>query len=215
MSQSDASEVNNVVFTVGNHLVGNLDEKSSHSLVCVVVSSDGVNHLDGVHKGGKSVLDRLGCAFIKWLNELFKSLEVLNVVFGFVEGLSDTELNASPFAGGKVDLVSWSVSIVSGVLSCGCQDIEDGSAVLGSELLGDAGKFSHALFPVFKFLAGTSFFVVLLFGLGLFKSLFDFFRPLVEDFFEVVNHLRVDCLGGVDALSIFLPVLGVWVQHDV
>jgi len=215
LAQSDASEVNNVIFTVGNHLVGNLDEKTSHSLVCVVVSGDCVNHLDGVHQGGKSVLDGLGCAFIKRFNELFKSLEVFNVVFGFVEGLSDTELNTSPLAGGEVDFVSWSVGIVGGVLSCGSQDIEDGTAVLRSELFGDAGKFSHALFPVFEFLARASFFVVLFLGLSLFKSLLDFFRPLIEDFFKVVNHLRVNCFGRVDALSIFLPVLGVWVQHDV
>ena len=142
-------------------MVSNLDEKSGHSLVSVVVSCDSVNHLDRVHKGGKGVLDGFRSAFVKWLDELFKGLEILNVVFGFVESFSDTELNASPLASGKVDFVTRSVSIVGGVLSSCGQDIKDGTAVLGSELFRDAGKFSHALFPVFKFLAGTSFFVIL------------------------------------------------------
>lgn len=50
-------KVENVVFTVHDHLVGDLDEETSHSLVSVVVSSYGVDHLDGVHQNWESFDD--------------------------------------------------------------------------------------------------------------------------------------------------------------
>ena len=90
-------------------------------------------------------------------------------------------------------------------------------------MLGNTGQLSHALFPILKFLAGTSLFVVLFLRLGFFKGLFDFFRPLVEDFFKVIDHVSVDGLGvGGDSTlgrlkgqSILLPLLGVRVEDDV
>lgn len=44
-------EVQDVLLAVVDHLVGDLDEKTSHSFISVIVSSDGVNHLDTVHQG--------------------------------------------------------------------------------------------------------------------------------------------------------------------
>lgn len=74
LSESKSAEVDDVVLAVCNHLVGNLNEKSGHSLICVVVARDRVNHLDRVHERGKSLLNGLRCAFVEWLNELFQGL---------------------------------------------------------------------------------------------------------------------------------------------
>lgn len=57
-------------------------------------------------------MNALRSAFIKGLNELLKSLEVLDVVFSFVERFGDAELNASPLGGGKVDLVARFADVV-------------------------------------------------------------------------------------------------------
>jgi copper oxidase (laccase) domain-containing protein len=58
-----------------------------------------VDHLDAVHQGWQGLLDGLGSTIVEWLDELLKSLEILDVVFSFVQGLSDSELNASPLGG--------------------------------------------------------------------------------------------------------------------
>jgi hypothetical protein len=57
LSKANATEVDDVELAVGDHLVGDLDEEASHSFVGVVVTSDGVDHLDGIHKSGKGLLD--------------------------------------------------------------------------------------------------------------------------------------------------------------
>jgi hypothetical protein len=223
LAQSKTAKVDNVVLAVGNHLIGNLDEKTSHSLVGVVVASDGVDHLYWVHEGRKSFLDCLRGAFVEGLDEFLKSLKVFDIVFGFVESLSDTKLDAGPLAGSKMELVLGSVCAVTGTSGSRSKDIEDLNAVLGGKLFRNAGKLSHALFPVFKFLTGSCLFVVLLLGLSLFKSLLDFLRPLVEDLFKVVDHIGVygfcvSCyatLGWLKSLSIFLPLGGIRVEDDV
>lgn len=71
---SDSNEVQNVVLAVSNHLVGDLDEKACHSLVSVVVSGDGVDHLDAVHQSWENFLDTLWVARLKRLDELLKGL---------------------------------------------------------------------------------------------------------------------------------------------
>ena len=56
---SDSNEVQDVVLAVSDHLVGDFDEKTGHSFVGVVVSSDGVDHLDAVHQSWENFLDGL------------------------------------------------------------------------------------------------------------------------------------------------------------
>jgi len=131
----EATEVDDVETAVSDHLVGDLDEETSHALISVVVTGDGVDHLDGVHKGRESVLDALGSTIVKGFDEFLKGLEVLDVVFGLVESLSNAQFNASPLAGGKVDLVTGAVSVVVGVLGGESKDVEHSTAVLGAELL--------------------------------------------------------------------------------
>jgi len=92
----DSSEVKDGELAVGDHLVGNLSEETGHSLICVVISSDSVDHLDTVHQSWKSFLNGFWISIIKWLNELLKSLKILNVILGFVQSLSNSKLNSSP-----------------------------------------------------------------------------------------------------------------------
>ena len=132
MNLSDSLVIEDVVLAVVDHLVGDLHEESSHGVVGVVVTSDGVDHLDGVHQCWESILNCLRGAFIQWLNELFKSSKILNVVLGFIELFSNLKFNASPLAGGKIDLVSGFTELLSRVLTCLGEHIIHCSAVLAS-----------------------------------------------------------------------------------
>jgi len=68
-SSSNSSEVKNVELAVINHLVGDLDEEASHSLICAVVSCYSVNHLDTIHKSWKSFFNGLWVSLVEWLNK--------------------------------------------------------------------------------------------------------------------------------------------------
>ena len=157
-----------------------------------------MDHFNRVHKSRKSLLDGLGCAFVEGFDELFQGLKVLDIVFGFIKSFSNSQLDAGPLASSKVKLVLGSVSAIRRTSSGCSQDVEHLDAVLRGELLRHAGKLSHALFPVFKFLTGTGFLIVLFLGLCLFEGLLNLLRPLVEDLLEVVYHVGVDslCVGG-------------------
>lgn len=89
----NSTEVDDIEAAVSDHLVSDADKETSHTLIGVVVTSDSVNHLNRVHKGGKGVLDRFGVAIIQRFNELFKRLQILDVVFSLVESFSHTQLN--------------------------------------------------------------------------------------------------------------------------
>jgi len=67
---TDPAEVEDVVLAVVDHLLGDLHEQASHSIVSVIVSGDGVDHLDAVHQSWQGVLDGVGGSLIKRLDEL-------------------------------------------------------------------------------------------------------------------------------------------------
>ena len=46
LAQSESAEVDDIILAVSDHLVSDLDEKSSHALIGVIITSDGVDHLD-------------------------------------------------------------------------------------------------------------------------------------------------------------------------
>lgn len=96
----ESNEIEDVVLAVVDHLVGDLNEKAGHSLVGVVVSSDGVDHLNTIHQGWKGLFDGVWCSILKWVDKLLKSLEVLYVILGLVKVLGDSELKTSPLRGG-------------------------------------------------------------------------------------------------------------------
>jgi hypothetical protein len=85
-------------------LVGDLNEEASHSLVGVVVSGDGVDHLDAVHQSWENLFDGLWVSALERLDEFFKCLEILDVILCLVQCFGDSKLNSSPLGGGKVDL---------------------------------------------------------------------------------------------------------------
>lgn len=93
------------------------------------------------------------------------------------------------------------------------QNIIDSSAVLASELLRDASELSHSLFPVVKLLLGSSILLLLALGVSTVESLLDDFTPLIEDLFEVRDHLRVGSLVAV--LCFLYPLLVVRLESDV
>ena len=146
-------EGQDVHLAVDDHLVGDLDEEAGHAFVGVVVASDGVDHLDGVHQDGEGLLDCNWIAIIKGLNEALEGLEVLYVVLGLVEVLSDSQLDGSPVGESEVNAaVSVAVSLVG---RSGSEHVTDGLAVLRLQLLGNGGEHAHAEFPVFKLVTGT------------------------------------------------------------
>jgi hypothetical protein len=162
----DVAEVHNVILAVEDHLVGDLHEKSSHSLGGVIVSGNGVDHLDGVEKGWEGLLDSNCVASVEGLKELLKSLKVLDIVFGFIKGLSDSVLHTIPIRGSKVDLVLLTTKLVRAWSSCNVENINDGSAVLASELLSNTGELAHSLFPVLELHHWASISLVVWLGIG-------------------------------------------------
>jgi len=135
LASSDSSEVENVVLAVVDHLIGNFHEEACHSLIGVVVSGNGVDHLDTVHESWKGLFDGVRISIVQRLDEFLKSLKIFDVVFSLIESLSDSELDASPLGGGKINLVSWLSELLRWVLRGLSEDIVDGSAVLASQLL--------------------------------------------------------------------------------
>ena len=216
LTSSDSSEVEDVVFALDDHLVGDLDEETGHSLVGVVVSGDGVDHLDTVHESWEGVLDGLWVSIVEWLNEFLKGLKILDVIFGLVESFSDSKLDGSPLGGGKVDLVSWLAGVLTWVLRSLGKNIVDGSAVLASELLRDTGKLSHSLLPVVELVLWTIILSVLLLSISSLESIGDLLRPLIEDLLEFGNHLVVDLpVVAVNILGFGLPLAVVLLKIDV
>ena len=120
-------------------MVGDLDEEASHAFSSVIVAGDGVDHLDGVHQGWQSLFDRLRIANVEWFEELLKGLQVLNVVFGFRERLSDLVVNTSPVGGCHVDLLIMDTKLILHLVTSLLEHIVDSAAVLGAELFGNLG----------------------------------------------------------------------------
>lgn len=200
---------------IRDHLIGNLDEETSHSLIGVVVSGDGLDHLDTVHESWEGLFDVFGSSIVEWLNESLKSLQVLDVVFGLVECLCDSKLDASPLGGRKVDLVSWSSKLFSSRRGGGCQDVIDGPAVLASQLLGDTGELSHSLLPVEELLSWASVSLVSADSVCSLEGLRDLFSPFVEDALECNDHVGVDGPCVVDVLRVILILLVERLKGDV
>ena len=96
-------EGKDVSLTVIDHLVSDLDEETGHTLIGVVVTSDSVDHLNGVHKDGESFANAVRCSIIERLNESLKSLEVLNIILSLVQVFSNSKLNRSPVGESEVD----------------------------------------------------------------------------------------------------------------
>lgn len=213
-------EVENGVLARFDHRGGDLAEETGHPVVGAVVTSDGVNHLDGVHKSGKNFLDALRSSVIKRLNEFVESLKILDIILGFIELFGDSEIESEPFGGseGNAILGSGTTGFVRGILVSG-EASSNNLAVPRAELLGDTGEFSHLLFPEVDLILGSSILVVSGTSLRLVKSVLDVGGPSLEKALEVLDHL-VD-LGSLSRsalkkhLDLWIIFLGVGLQLDV
>jgi hypothetical protein len=209
------SEVEDVILAVGDHLVGDLGKKSGHSFISVVVSGDGMDHLNTVHQSWKGFLNGVWISIIKWLNELFKCLEVLDVILSLVQSFGNSQFNGSPSRGSKVDLVSWLAELVRWVLRSSCENIIDGSAVFASELLRDTSELSHLLLPVVKFLPWVGILVVLLLFLSSVECVSNLFTPLVEKFFKIGDHIIAWSLRTMNIFGLVFPFSIKVIKLDV
>jgi hypothetical protein len=205
-------EGEDVHFAVDDHLVGDLDEEAGHAFVGVVVASHGVDHLDGVHQDGEGLADAVRCSIVEGLDEALESLEVLNVILGLVQVLGNAELNGSPVAEGEVDA---RISVFVGfVLASGGKNILDVLAVGRADLLTHGSQHSHAELPVLEFVTGT-FVLVLSLSNGLFENTLDLLGPFAEDSHEVIDHIGVNLVGGVNVLHVLLIPVVVGFERNV
>jgi len=95
------------------------------------------------------------------------------------------------------------------------ENIVDSSAVFASKLLRDSGELSHLLFPVVKLLSWITLIVFLIDFLSSVKIFSDLFAPLIEKFFEVVDHLVGWSFRSMDVLSFLFPLCWVLLEVDV
>lgn len=96
-----------------DHLVGDLDKETSHLIVGVVESSDGMDHLDCIHESRKGIDNLLRGAFVEWFQELLKGREVLHVILGFVQLIGEQQIESVVVDHQLVDvLVSTTLAIM-------------------------------------------------------------------------------------------------------
>ena len=89
-------EVNDVELAVKNHLVCDFLEETGHPFVSVIIARNCVDHLDRVHQGWKLILDIGGCPEVERFDELFKGLQIFDIVFGLTKCFCHLEFDASP-----------------------------------------------------------------------------------------------------------------------
>jgi hypothetical protein len=51
-----------------------------------------VDHLDGIHQRWQGLNDLLRSSSVKWLYEFFKCHQVFDIVFGFIQSVSQGEI---------------------------------------------------------------------------------------------------------------------------
>jgi len=95
------------------------------------------------------------------------------------------------------------------------ENVVNSSAVLASKLLGDTCELSHLLFPVVELLSWVTLIVFLLDFLGSIKAGSNSLAPLVEKFFEIIDHLIRWCLGAVNVFGLILPLCWVFIEVDI
>jgi hypothetical protein len=217
---SGETEVEDGVLARSDHGRGDLGKETSHSVVGAVVTSDGVDHLDGVHQSGKDFFNTFRSTILERLDEFVKSLKILDVVLGLVELLGDSEIETKPLGSckGNAVLGSGTYLISRGIL-VGWEASSDNSAVLGTELLGNAGKFSHLLFPEVDLILWTSILVEVLSSFRSVECVLNLGRPLLEEGLEVFNHswniVTLGVAGLEELLDLWLIFLGVGLKLDV
>mmetsp|Transcript_60780 Transcript_60780/g.98402 ORF Transcript_60780/g.98402 Transcript_60780/m.98402 type:complete len:237 (-) Transcript_60780:109-819(-) len=135
------------LLAVCDHLIGDLGKEVGHSLGGIIVPCDGVDHLHGVHQCGKGVHDGGRATDVERLDELLERGEVLDVVLGFVEGLSDGNVDLLPPPQCIEDGLARLRGHVLGHPRDGPEKSEDHLALLGPELLCDGSDLLKPIAP--------------------------------------------------------------------
>ena len=81
-----------ILLTVFNHLVGDLNKKSSHLVGSVVKPSDGVDHFDSVYKGRQGLNYLLGSAIVQRVDKFLKSRKILHIVLGLIKFVGEGQI---------------------------------------------------------------------------------------------------------------------------
>ena len=178
------------LLAVTNHLVGDLGEEVRHAILGVVVTSDGVDHLDGVHESGESVDDRRCGPRVQRLDEALEGEKIFYIILGLVGVLSDLHVNILPALDEVLNLVLGKIRV--GLREGGKQTV-DLFAVLALELLSDGGQALHAVAPKLELGLGAS--VAGSRGVSI-KVLIDLVAPLLQQLLEVRDEVG----HGIDAL---------------
>ena len=197
----DLHEVDDVELAVRDHLVGDLHKESGHALSGVVVASDGVDHLDRVHKSRKGLLNGLWAGSVEGLEVFLERLEVLDVILGLRELLSDLVVDSTPVGGGHVDLLVVDTERLLHCVASVVEEVVDSTAVLAAELLTNLGELAHAPLPVVKLLDGTIVLVLTAAGDGVSDELVHLVLPLAEDASVVKDQGNVLGLALTEAVA--------------
>jgi len=67
---ADFQEENDIVLAIIDHLVGDLTEQLSHTIVGIVITSNCVDHLDAIHQTWEGFFDCIWISIVQRLDEL-------------------------------------------------------------------------------------------------------------------------------------------------
>jgi len=67
---ADFQEKNDIVLAIVDHLVGDLAEQLCHTVIGIVISSNGVDHLDAIHQTWKGLFDCIWISIVQRFDEL-------------------------------------------------------------------------------------------------------------------------------------------------
>jgi hypothetical protein len=74
-----------IVFAISDHLIGNLLEQIRHRSSSRIVSRNSMNHLNRIHQRRQGLNNSLGSSLIQWLNKLLKNTQVLHIILCLVQ----------------------------------------------------------------------------------------------------------------------------------
>ena len=66
---ADFQEENDIVLAVVDHLIGDLAEQFCHAVISIVITSDGVDHLDAVHQTREGLFDCVWISIVQRFDE--------------------------------------------------------------------------------------------------------------------------------------------------
>lgn len=147
-----------------------------------------MHHLYGVHQRGQRVDYLLGSSLVQRLDEFLQSRQILHVVLGFIQLVSQLQVQSVVLLDRVVDLF---VSVGLLLLVLLHQVLLNCQKVLSLQLLVPVSDVLHPLSPVYQFGRRTCVLSVFsLFGVVV-QHFLDLSNPFSELLFVVVCSLRI------------------------